>query len=853
MKINQFQEVLSFRKKDTKNRVHKSLLSKSTMRLVSIGMLCLLSHTVFGQRDVTSYNNLPQPDARIHVSLRHDRTIGFADVQYFGVVIRNNTNDKLKVELEYTAHLTCGQVATGRIGFGNGLVIMPNQTTTPEGWFDKDNTVFDVGNRRNSECIKSSRPKVPAGNDGFTAIDRVSFRLISIVNLTEKEKQEADRLLAEKLVREGETKSYAKDYDGAIAKYQEALKIDPTNEKAEKRIEEAEKKKAELLEKEAAKLQKAKAAEAIKRGDEKLAQGDLSGAENEYNEAEKLDPENSSIKAKKEQIDAKKEEKATNDLKLKEEEEKKTAKVAEEKKEKEEKAAQEKRDAEMEAAEEKRKAEEEAERRRIEEERQRIQRKNQYYENKQKEYQANTDLAAESSAEIILLLIKLGVIMYQDLDRDLPMSSFFDDNWRLSLKMGYSFTSVPMIFNSSIEDFDGNYYSYTHESLDKQSATLELNGGVELWPMYGKNLGFGLHGQGGIGIGVGLQQYTGFAQGGAKAYVGFERMKFYGEYSVGFRSVSLNPWIDPQQMGGGKLSYNYHRIFTGLRHTIPGKMDTKGINITVGPLFENQDYKRNNYFNPIVVRWNSGVKLEIDVENRLCLFAEVFPNYARGGEVDESYNPIFKSTGTYFRIGVFRNVDFFGDSPYAHSNDLIERRRKKKAYTGISFINPSFNWVVDKKQVVTTKMLQFGINLGFEQDIKLFSDVNFMTGAIISINNGGNSFNGVEEAKYKSHSLQIPLGIRIYLDNAAKLNRKWISSAFKNDISVINDNYGFKKSAIKRYTGALSFGGGIDYMLGAKTYARVGINYDYGVQSVFSSPTMDVRKRAVYLQAGFIF
>ena len=64
---------------------------QTTTFLIAIVLTMSCTETVWGQKDNISYNNLTQPDSRIHVSLKHNRTIGFADVQYAGVVIKNNT------------------------------------------------------------------------------------------------------------------------------------------------------------------------------------------------------------------------------------------------------------------------------------------------------------------------------------------------------------------------------------------------------------------------------------------------------------------------------------------------------------------------------------------------------------------------------------------------------------------------------------------------------------------------------------------------------------------------------------------------------------------------------------------
>lgn len=608
-------------------------------------------------------------------------------------------------------------------------------------------------------------------------------------------------------------------------------------------------KKSEFLEKEAANKKKKEAEDAIKRGDEKLANGDLAGAEAEYNEAARIDPSNTSVSSRKQQLDTKKQEAD----KAKEAETKKQEEADAKKKEEE---ADKKRI----EQEEKEKAEEAARQKAIEEEKarqqaekERLERQNQYYQEKQQQRDANTDLAVGSAVELLLLHIKLGQIIYGDLETDRYGSLFSNDNWRFTMQTGYSITSVPMIFNSSYEDYDGNDYSYTNETVDMQSGTLDLNGGMELWPMYGKQFGFGLHGHAGAGHGFLIQQFTYFGQGGAKAYFGAEKMKLYGEYTLGFRTISKVAWIDPQEFGSGKLKYNFHRIFTGLRFSVPAEIESKGINVTVGPLFELQNYRNINYFNPLIVRWNNGFKAEVDIENRLNIFAELFMNYRRSGEIEETYEQKFKATGTYFRVGVLRNFDFFGDSPYAHSDYSIRRIKEKRAFTGISFINPSFNWLADKNKLNSMKKVQLGVNVAFEQDIRLVSNINLMTGAIFSINSGGTSYDGTNEVRYTSHSLAVPVGLRLYLEQVPRPYKRWISGALKNDFSLFNSTDGFVDVTPKRYTQSLSFGGGVDYMLGANTLARIGLNFDYGTKSIFSENAFDLRKRSISLQAGFIF
>lgn len=709
------------------------------------------------------------------------------------------------------------------------------------------------------DCDKYTNPKVyeHVSSLGLTIVGISSARFENTEIIEERIKNYIKMMenkeSYDKVIKLADENFNKKDYNKAKQYYESALKILPNENYPSQQLKKIE----DLISKAEETAKKEKITKLLDEGDKALADNQPTMAKEKYEEVLKLDPSNGLAKT-----GIQKTENAISNAKKTEEGKTNSNETGNETNPKD--AETKKKDEEVQKKqqelEEKEKAEETARQKAIEEEKarqqaekERLERQNQYYQEKQQQRDANTDLAVGSAVELLLLHIKLGQIIYGNLDTDRYGSLFSNDNWRFTMQTGYSITTMPMIFNSFFEDYDGNDYSYTTESVDMQSGTLDLNGGMELWPMYGKQFGFGFHGQGGAGHGFLLQQFTWFGQGGAKAYLGFEKMKLYGEYTIGFRTISKVAWIDPQELGSGKLKYNFHRIFTGLRFSIPAEVESKGTNITVGPLFELQDFRNMNYFNPILVRWNNGFKAEIDIENRLNIFAEFFMNYRRSGEIEETYEQKFKATGTYFRVGVLRNFDFFGESPYAHADPNINRIKEKSAFTGISFLNPSFNWLTDKNKMNSMKKVQLGVNVAFEQDIRLFSNINFMTGAIFAINGGGTSYNGAEEVSFKSHSIAVPLGLRLYLENIRRPYKRWISGAIKNDFSLFNSTDGFTDVSSKRYTRSLSFGGGVDYMLGANTLARIGLNLDYGTSSIFSEKTVDLRKRSISLQAGFIF
>lgn len=143
----------------------------------------LLQFAVFSQKDNVIYDQLHQPDPRIEVKLYHNRTIGLGS-QLVGVQVRNLTDKKINVQLEFYALLTCGQKVSSKIGYGTGVTIKPFDTLKAGGWFDSENTSFDAGNRRNSECMKSLNKSKQLPDGKYTAIDQVGFNILSITEFT---------------------------------------------------------------------------------------------------------------------------------------------------------------------------------------------------------------------------------------------------------------------------------------------------------------------------------------------------------------------------------------------------------------------------------------------------------------------------------------------------------------------------------------------------------------------------------------------------------------------------------------------------------------------------------------------
>lgn len=144
---------------------------------------------LLAQSDNVHHTNLRQADTRINITLHHNRTIGLG-AQFYGVKITNNTNDILRVKLEFYCNMVCGERLSQHIGFGDGLEIKPGETIGGKGFWDTDNTSFDAGNRRSSSCLNGGNKSKKIGENEYTAIQNVGYSLISIENVSEKKRKE---------------------------------------------------------------------------------------------------------------------------------------------------------------------------------------------------------------------------------------------------------------------------------------------------------------------------------------------------------------------------------------------------------------------------------------------------------------------------------------------------------------------------------------------------------------------------------------------------------------------------------------------------------------------------------------
>ena len=202
-------------------------------KIILIVFLCL-SGMVSGQN--TIWHSLAQYDAnRINVRIITDKALkGFKpQSQYIGIEVTNKTTDMLKVEIEYYAVLGCGGNAVGKFS----EFLKAGQTAHPDFWSTVHS--FNVVDRLPSGCADKEGLRRKIAEDQYSWIVDVGYSIVSIENISEKERQKAKDDKEKKineLIAQGDQYLKNKSFDAAIRNYENALEIDAANSTAKQKL-----------------------------------------------------------------------------------------------------------------------------------------------------------------------------------------------------------------------------------------------------------------------------------------------------------------------------------------------------------------------------------------------------------------------------------------------------------------------------------------------------------------------------------------------------------------------------------------------------------------------------------------
>lgn len=160
--------------------MNKKQSSSKISRRLKLILFAFLSYSSLLKAQVKQ-TEIPvtQVDSRIFVELSHSKTAAFG-FQWVNIHVKNKTSDILRVRLEFTATSTSGVVESMRIGgWGNSdgyLDIKPRQRIGG----DINNCQIQFYGKCKGKEIKVE--------DGISCIQGVTYKLISIENITIKEK-----------------------------------------------------------------------------------------------------------------------------------------------------------------------------------------------------------------------------------------------------------------------------------------------------------------------------------------------------------------------------------------------------------------------------------------------------------------------------------------------------------------------------------------------------------------------------------------------------------------------------------------------------------------------------------------
>lgn len=180
-------------------------------KLLPLLFVALFINSNLRAQETLTNANVSQADARIHVEMKYSESVSLG-FQWVMITIHNNTADKLKVRLEYTAHGVNGDENTKYIGSSAeyGLVIEPGKTKGG----DINNCVMQYYGKCKDKAIKT--------RSGLSCINNLSYEIIEIENLTEKENKEKEEAVAKSKLENEKKEAAAKEAEAKQAAEKEA-------------------------------------------------------------------------------------------------------------------------------------------------------------------------------------------------------------------------------------------------------------------------------------------------------------------------------------------------------------------------------------------------------------------------------------------------------------------------------------------------------------------------------------------------------------------------------------------------------------------------------------------------------
>lgn len=160
------------------------------------GIMCLITpYNLIAQKKTTPFA-VTQQDSRLHIGMEYqieDNNLLGGFSQDYRITVRNKTNDKLHIYIEYYAETVCGKRRTSQFApLGDGYIMQPNESVNPT-WDGKHQ--FGYQRLLGDECPKSTWRQTGTDKNGvktYSIINSLGYRIVKIINLSEQERKIAE-------------------------------------------------------------------------------------------------------------------------------------------------------------------------------------------------------------------------------------------------------------------------------------------------------------------------------------------------------------------------------------------------------------------------------------------------------------------------------------------------------------------------------------------------------------------------------------------------------------------------------------------------------------------------------------
>ncbi|MNK06499.1 hypothetical protein D3C87_243980 [compost metagenome] len=555
---------------------------------------------------------MSQADSRFTISA--EKHYGFGNEEYW-FFIQNNTNSKYELVVEVTLNSSCHESRSFKLDVNGVVTLMPGGRWTPKSdW---------VHSYLGGDAFKDCRKK---DGDSYTYLTGITYRYVSITNVTEEEikkaKEEEEKkakLAAEKKAKE-EAEMKAKLEAEQKAKLEAEQKVKEEVEKKAK--EEVERKKA-LEEQEKA----AVAATAASKG-----ANDLVSKGEEGNAAEQKEKEEEEKEAKREEAAARERERQE--------------------------------------------AVEREEERKRQEEQARTDRQREYDNWKAQKQKEQSEYESQAMESTFTLFTLLGGFIYEGMGNVNPDFVFKDykkaPQFYFGIDLGFSFSNIPMIFASNLTTMIGGEYETQKELQQTSAYTLNLDFAIKMGLDHKY---YGAYGYFAPKVGISPifdGHNVSLVNAGGNVYAGAKWVKLFVDYSIGTRSFGRTS-NNAEEYGSGTLELNYTKLVYGLRFTTNPDSNFCRSHILVG-IIEEEVTVADQFalYDPEMLSLKydtksekiTGYTIQWKKDNNSNMYLNLYPEYVYSGEVtgdSGSLDSIFKSspTGLFIEFGFIRSFDFW--------------------------------------------------------------------------------------------------------------------------------------------------------------------------------------------------